>query len=185
MNIKASKDGKVIVVENADEKIGIFITPMGVAITDGQDNSKEPEIIEEVTEEWMVNEFGEAGKAYIKAGFDQAEEEIRRQAQAMAQAMIVMDDGTVIVDDELANPEPLIIGTMNNDIDYGFRNRLMCQFALEFEGDNFEALDEVLQERIWRVCVKTPNDTLNNELRTFLRELYDLDIEDPIAYLTE
>ena len=101
----------------------------------------------------------------------------------------IMSLPTVTADGETPAPRinstPQIPTEMDESIDYTFRDHLMRSFALEFEGHNFEELDEVVQDMIWRVCVKTSNNELNSHMSTVLSELYNLEIDDPISYLME
>ena len=95
----------------------------------------------------------------------------------------------VVEDGETPAPRvestPQISTEMDENIDYTFRDHLMRAFALEFEGRSFEELDEIIQDMIWRVCVKTTNDDLNNRISTVLHDRYDVEIDNPVEYLME
>lgn len=185
MNIKATKDGRIVVVEIEDQKVGIFVTPMGVAVTDGRNTELEPEIIEP-DEEWLRNEFGEAGEEYIRMGFHQVEEEINRMAQMMCDNMdnTIGGDGSIYVHGEEVEETPCITTEMNNDIDYAYRHSLMCQFAAEYENRAFDYLDSDIQEQIWRVFAHSPNHQLNDNLKELIRNLYDREVDDPLGSIT-
>lgn len=183
MNIKATQDGRIIVVEIENQKVGIFVTPMGVAVTNGDDTPLEPEIIEP-DEEWLRNEFGEAGEEYIKMGFHQVEETLQQMAQAMCEDNMIENDGSIYVHGEEVEETPCIMTQMNDDIDYALRHSLMCQFAIEYANKTFDDLDEEHQKEIWRVFTRSSNGDLNNNVKELISNLYNIDVDDPLSTLS-
>lgn len=59
MNIKMTEDAQTIIFENGEEKIMVAQTMFGTIVTGKESDNTTFETIDEVNEEFLINEFGE------------------------------------------------------------------------------------------------------------------------------
>ena len=59
MNVKATEDGRVIVLETVEGKVLIAQTPFGVLCTGEENIEVNLKVMEELPENFLVSEFGE------------------------------------------------------------------------------------------------------------------------------
>lgn len=102
MNVKATQDAKVVIIESGNEKVMVAQTPFGTMVTGEEDGNITFTPIHEVNEELLTSEFGAETAQKIGTCLGIVMQEIAAQLEAMDETIDVDGeevDGTIYLDE--------------------------------------------------------------------------------------
>ena len=102
MNVKATQDAKVVIIESGNEKVMVAQTPFGTMVTGEEDGNITFTPIHEVNEELLISEFGAETAQKIGTCLGIVMQEIAAQLEAMDEIIDVDGnevDGAIYLDE--------------------------------------------------------------------------------------
>lgn len=92
MNVKATEDARVVIIESGNEKVMVAQTPFGTMVTGEEDGNITFEPLTEVTEETLIAEFGAETAEKIGVCLGIVMQQIAEQLEQIEGSIDVIDE---------------------------------------------------------------------------------------------